>query len=165
MNGESDRRGAGGGHSIASSLANALGEWRQNGGPPTRFHPGDRVVVSPDGRYVVIELYERGGGRLIRVNIDGTGEQDYGIRSALRPAAQGLFSSAVGPDGRLLVRVVQPDSWYFPLGVLDPTTGQLEKVWPDIEADMFGGSTHDGRPMAVANPTFSEIWRFTPTTR
>ena len=137
----------------------------QDGGTPTRFHAGDRVAVSPDGRYVVIELYERGGGRLIRVNMDGTGEQEYVIRSALRPATQGLFSSGVGPDGRLLVRVAQPDSWYFPLGLLDPTTGQLKKVWPEIEADMFGGWTQDGRPMAVSNPTFSEIWRFTPDRR
>jgi hypothetical protein len=135
----------------------------QQSGRPTRFHAGDGVAVSPDGRYVVIELSERGGGRLIRVNIDGTGEQEYLIRSTLRPSTQGLFSSGVGPGGRLLVRVAQPDSWYFPLGVFDPTTGQLTKVWPDIEADMYGGWTHDGRPVAVSNPTFSEIWRFTPS--
>ncbi len=64
-------------------------------------------------------------------------------------------------SGRIIVRLA-PVSWFYPVGILDPPTGELAKVWPDIEADMCGGWTDDGRVLAGSRESRNVLWRFTP---
>jgi len=73
-----------------------------------------------------------------------------------------LYPNASGPDGRIIVRTAPRDSWFWPAAFLDPRTGQLEPVWPGIDADMYGGWTPEGRVVAGALFTYSSLWRFTP---
>jgi hypothetical protein len=47
-------------------------------------------------------------------------------------------------------------------GLPRSATGQLEPVWPGIDADMYGGWTPEGRVFAGALFTYSSLWRFTP---
>src|SRR5262249_7141380 len=44
-------------------------------GEPRMVHDGDAVAVDPNGKYLLVELTERGGVRLIRVPLDGSPEQ------------------------------------------------------------------------------------------
>jgi hypothetical protein len=73
-----------------------------------------------------------------------------------------LYPNASGPDGRIIVRTVPRDSWFWPAAFLDPRTGQLEPVWLGIDPDMYGGWTPEGRVVAGALFTYSSLWRFTP---
>ena len=61
----------------------------------------------------------------------------------------------------MVVRVSLRDSWYLPLARLDPRVGRIDRLWPDIAADMFGASSADGGVAALAFFTDASLWRFT----
>jgi hypothetical protein len=70
-------------------------------------------------------------------------------------------ANPIAHDGRLVVRVATRDSWFWPSGILDPRTGQVELIDVGVPLDMFsGGWLPDGRVMTFATPTFSSLWRF-----
>ncbi len=135
----------------------------ENSRPAKRFHAGDGIAIDPESRYAIVEVGAASGVRLIRVALDGSSEQEIAIRSDLRPRTRGLRANAVARDGRIIVTASARDSWFSPVATLDPRTGRLQKVWPDVEADMFGGWTTDGRVLAVGGSTHSILWRFKPS--
>ena len=91
---------------------------------------------------------------------DGSVE-DIPNRSEFALAEEPFESNAIAPDGRIAVAIAPTDLWYWPTGILDPQTGQIEKAWPDIDTDMFGGWDADGNLVAVSLSFESNLWRFT----
>jgi hypothetical protein len=70
-------------------------------------------------------------------------------------------SSAVRPDGKIAVTVLQPNSWWDELGVLDPATGKVEKLDVPYPGDAFmTGWTADGKLMASGLQMQGSLWRF-----
>jgi len=97
-----------------------------DGGDPRRIREGDGVAVDPKGRYLVIKVNERTGVRLVHVPLDGSPEHDIPVGGDFRiPLVDGLAPNAVGTDGRVAVRVAPVDSWFWPLGIVDPATGRV----------------------------------------
>jgi hypothetical protein len=131
------------------------------GGTPRKLHAGNGVAIDPGNRYAVISLNEQAGVRLVRVPLNGEAEQEISIRSdRFRLSPYTIMSNAVDANGRIIVQLALQDSWFWPVGIVDPHKGDLVKVWPDIETDMFGGWTDDGRVLGGSRATQSVLWRF-----
>jgi len=132
-------------------------------GMPRALRPGDSVTVDPNRNDLIVLLNERESSRLIRVPLDGTPEQPIPVESGVRVAAAQLHPNAVGPDGRILVQVVLPESWYWPAALLDPESGAVQPIDVGYGADMpVPGWTPDGDIAVSAFPIRSTLWRLRP---
>ena len=132
------------------------------GGAPKKFHAGNGVAIDPGNQYAAISINEQAGERLVRVPLNGEAEQAIPVRSdrfRISPSHT-LMSNALDARARMLVGIA-PVSRFYPVGILDTRTGELAKVWPDIETDMWGGWTDDGRVLAGSRESRSVLWRFT----
>ncbi len=130
-------------------------------GEPRKVHAGDGVAVSPQGQDLIIKLIEKDGVRLVRLPASGGQEQPIPFRSQFRPTINALASNAVGRDGRVLLEVISADSWFYEVGVLDPRTGQLEKIPVKYDGDLFmPGWTADGRIAVMGQAMRANLWRF-----
>ena len=135
------------------------------GGEPRRIRDGDAVAVDPGGRYLVVQVNDVRQSRLIRVPLDGSPESDIAIRGERRLAGGNfLASNAVSADGRIIISVLPPSSWFLSAAILDPKTGSLT-ILPGANADMQGGWSPDGRVVYSAQEIQSALWRFRPVGR
>jgi hypothetical protein len=133
------------------------------GGTPRRVTGGVSVAVDPGGRYLVVERSTPSETQLARVDIATGAETAIPLdaRFNLPPYQFAYGANPIAHDGRLVVRVATRDSWFWPSGILDPRTGQVELIDVGVPLDMFsGGWLPDGRVMTFATPTFSSLWRF-----
>ena len=124
------------------------------------------VVVQPDptGQSLIIELTTRDAVRLVRVPVGGGEEQAIPTPSGVRLFTE-LSPSAVAPDGRIAVRIVAADSWFWPAAILDPRTGGLTQLPGVRDLDMVKAAWGaDGRLVSVVLPVRSSLWRFRPVT-
>ena len=132
------------------------------GETPRRLGAGDGVAVSPDGRSLVVMVTEAGGIRLIRRELQ-TGAQEIIPLAGLRLSPWPLAANAIARDGRLAVRVISPDSWFWPAAILDPRTGRTELLPEAQSADMLmPGWDPQGKIVTIATFTQSALWRFRP---
>ena len=133
-------------------------------GEPRKIRGGNGVAVDPRGRDLLISLNETAGVRLIRMPIAGGSEQVVPLPSGLRLApTPTLTGNAIGQDGRIAVRLVPVDSWFWPAAIFDPATGRVERIPGGDQADMMPpGWTNDGRLVTVALQIRGSLWRFTP---
>jgi hypothetical protein len=100
----------------------------------------------------------------VRVPLPEGAEVEIPIHSELRIAPDaGLASNAVGPDGRILVRTVTPESWFWTPTILDQKTGVLTSVMKDRNTDVtMAGWGRSGDIIGVAMTARSRLWRFRP---
>jgi hypothetical protein len=100
----------------------------------------------------------------VRVSVAGGAEEAIPRSGNYRLIAS-LSPSAVAPDGRIAVRVVSGDNWFWPAAILDPRTGVLTPLPSVQDLDMprpaWGA---DGRLVSLALPWKSALWRFRPVT-
>ncbi|MEP7325186.1 MAG: protein kinase [Gemmatimonadota bacterium] len=144
----------------------ASGVWAMpsGGGTPRRIHNGESVAVDPQGRYLVISFVADNTVKLARVPLlDRGAEEEIAVRGDLRlsPGAM-LASNAIGPDGRIVLTVISPASWFWPAAILDPRTGKLEVLPPVVGYDMYGGWDPSGRVVYYAQGLESRLWRYRP---
>ena len=128
------------------------------------LHPGHAVAVDPSGEYAVVAVSEQAGTRLVKVVLADGGAEDILNRSEFALAEEPIESNAIAPDGRIAVAIAPDDLWFWPTGILDPQTGQIEKAWPDIDTDMFAGWDAGGNLIAVSHSFNGRLWRFTVET-
>jgi len=131
------------------------------GGEPRKVHEGNTVAADPDGRSLIIQIAARDAVRLVRLPVGGGDATP--IEWQGDPIFIDLSPSAVAPDGRIAVRVVPKDSWFWPTAILDPRRGVLSPIPGVREIDMLSAAwTSDGRVVAFAVPFRSSLWRFQP---
>jgi hypothetical protein len=130
------------------------------GGTPRKLHAGNGVAIDPGIRYAVISLNEQAGVRLVRVPLNGEAGQeipsaptDSGSRHPRLCRMRWTPTAASSCGSRR--QIPGSTRWEF-----RSAQGDLVKVWPDIETDMFGGWTDDGRVLAGSRATQSVLWRF-----
>src|SRR5205814_2288794 len=104
-----------------------------SGGEPRLIRVGDAVAADPTGKYLVVSVIEALVMRLIRVPLDGGPEQPISIADGQRPAFL-LSSNAIGKDGRIVIPMGST-TWYWPPGVLDPSTGKFTRIPVDYDTD------------------------------
>ena len=153
------------GTTIYYVASNAVWAVPAGGGRARRIHAGDAVAADPGGRYLIVEVDDTSRAHLIRVPLDGGAESEIAVTSALRVAAgSSLSSNAVGVDGRIVVQVAPPSSWFWPAAILDPKTGKLDVLPPGVSYDMRGGWSSDGHVVYYSLGLESTLWRFRPVT-
>ena len=131
------------------------------------MHAGNEIAVDPSTGDLI--LLQRGfPPELVRVSAAGGPETTISVSGAwqiwVSGIARSLTGHAVAPDGRLVVRIQPPDSWLFPVGILDGRTGgEITPFLEPPESDMMSaGWDRAGRVVAIVKPYQSELWRFRP---
>ena len=132
-------------------------------GQPQRLRNGDSVVVDPNRHELIVRLTDIDGTRLVRQPIAGGPELPIAIQDGIRVAPWFIWSSAVGKDSSVLVSLSVPEMWFWPVGLLNPDTGQVRVL--DVgprDADLGAGWAHDGQIIVNAMRVRSSMWRFAP---
>jgi eukaryotic-like serine/threonine-protein kinase len=132
------------------------------GGEPTKIRRGDFVATDPNSDALVVLLNEAARVRLVRVPLTQGEERDIPLPSNLRIAME-LAGHSVNRDGRIAVRTILPDSWYWGAAILDPSRGRLDAVPGGDRLDMSRpGWDSAGRLVMPAFSVQSNLWRFSP---
>ncbi|HXN50024.1 MAG TPA: protein kinase [Bryobacteraceae bacterium] len=132
-----------------------------DGGKPRTVCPGDSLAMYPGGQEMLVQLVDKDGTRLERVSLKGGPTVKVPARIAV--SGEPLAPNAVGPDGRIALSLAASDSWFYPPGVLDTSTGAVTRIPVLQTADYFVvGWGGDGRLVAMAMEARCAIWRFLP---
>jgi hypothetical protein len=131
-------------------------------GSPRKVHAGDSMAAHPNGRELIVQLNEPQQIRLVRVSLTGGPDQPIHFRDGgLSLTPNELSPNAIASDGRILVRVAQRASWFWPAAILDPKRQTLELVPNQPDAEVTSPNwTADGRIFMVSFPLRSTLWRF-----
>jgi len=134
------------------------------GGQPRQICPGDGVAADPNGKDLIVQIYERDSVRLLRVAASGGPGKPISFRSGLRMAPVTLGPNAVGKDGRVVLSVAMADAWFYGVGILDPRSGKLGRIPVNFTGDLLApGWQDDGRILTSGWPLKISLWRFHPT--
>ena len=110
-----------------------------------------------------MQLIEKEGVRLFRVPVSGGATQPIPIYSPLPLGDTLLSPNAVGRDGRVLLSLNTPDSWFFKAGILDPRSGKLAEIPLNFSGDLIApGWLDDGRILSSGWALRSTLWCFHP---
>ncbi len=135
-----------------------------DGGTPRKLFAANGVAVDSRGPLpsLIIQVNERDGVKLYRVAVPGQTEEPIPFVSPLRLSATPPISgTAVGPDGRIAVTVTSKDSWFRGAALLDPLTGNLERVPVAFDGDiLYPTWGRDGALLGMGVSIRSSLWRF-----
>jgi serine/threonine protein kinase len=154
------------GGTVYFSARGAIWSIPSPGGESRNVRAGDRAVVDPSGRRLMVQVREGAQVRLLSVPLDGGPERE--IRADQSPVLAGspLSNSGLNADGRLLVPLAPQDSWFNPPGVLDTATGRVTRIASDNQSDYRSmGWTRDGQVIALRNGLRATLWKFQPAAR
>jgi hypothetical protein len=132
-----------------------------DGGEARKLCAGEALAPNPNGQDLVVMRIEKDGPHLWRVPLQA-GAKEQAIPYASPLLVNGSFSpAAIRADGRIAITVVRPDSWWDEPAILDPQTGQVEKLSVSYDGDIFSvGWTPDGGMIAAGQPMHGSLWRF-----
>jgi eukaryotic-like serine/threonine-protein kinase len=130
-------------------------------GEPVKLRGADAVAIDREG--LVVLLNEASGIRLVRRALPSGREQDVPIRGDVRLTPWPIAPNAVARDGRIALRVTRNDTWFWPAGILDPQTGNVDVLPGASTTDMLTpGWDSEDRLVTVAKSTRGTLWRFQP---
>jgi hypothetical protein len=131
------------------------------GGEARKIRPGNRVVVDPSGRALLVSLPESPNMRLFRVPLDGASEAEVPVDAAHALRYLHLSAGSWNADGRLLASL--HESWFAAPAVLDTRSGRVQPLPYDKTSDYVSMVwLADGRMMALRVGNRSTLWRFAP---
>ncbi len=137
-----------------------------SGGEARNVRGGDRVVADPSGRRLIVQVRESSQLHLFSVPLDGSPEHEIRLDNSIRLAVSPLSTSGLSADGRLLVPLAPPDSWFNPPAVIDTATGRVTRIPSDNRSDYRSmGWTRDGQVIALKNGLRATLWKFQPVSR
>jgi eukaryotic-like serine/threonine-protein kinase len=124
---------------------------------------GHGVAGFPDADDVLVQRNAASAVQLVRVSLATLAETPVLAAGPLRLAPAPLSGGAVGPDGRILVSAVSPDTWLPAPAILDPATGALSLVPVRTAGETLTASWgHGGSILAMVLGTNGEFWSFRP---
>jgi hypothetical protein len=130
-----------------------------SGGTPTRFRAGSAVAIDPAGKYMAIIDVHEGRTRLLKVPLGEGKEQEILISGEARPYISA--TGAISKDGKLLIGLQAPDSWFLDPAVVDLATGRATRIPIDARGDNFSMAwTPDGQILAGVTGLESSLWKF-----
>jgi eukaryotic-like serine/threonine-protein kinase len=132
-------------------------------GAPQKIAAGEKVSADPNGKFLVIMQNVQSKPVLIRVST-GTGKtEQIHLEAGRSLASVPAGARAINRQGKMLITISPPDSWFYRVAVLDLGTGKVTPVKVDYAGDTLSGNwTADGRVISVGLPLRSHIWRFRP---
>ena len=134
-----------------------------DGGSSKKLCAGDGVAVDPNGKDLIVNLIEQQVVRLERVPISGGSPQDIQVKTDAPITPVPIGPDSINRAGKMLIGVVPTDSWFFRLGILDLSTGDVKRIPLNYEGDiMMSAWASDGNIESSAMPIRAHIWRFKP---
>jgi hypothetical protein len=125
--------------------------------------PGHGVAGDPQSDDVLVQRNAGSGVQLVKVALATRAETPILAAGPLKLAPAPLSGGAVGPDGRILVSAVSPETWLPVPAVLDPTTGALTLVPVRDSGEVLTASWgRGGTILAMALGTSGQFWSFRP---
>ena len=135
-----------------------------SGGEARTVSTGDDAVMEPSGRSLIVTRGESSQIRMFHVPLDGGPEREIPSDSSspLFGEHGGYFSSgSIDTQGRLLVALGPPDSWFNPIGILDTESGRIARVPADSLSDHHSAVwTADGHVLSTQVGLRATIWKF-----
>ena len=132
-------------------------------GAAEAFCAGHGVAGDPGADGVLVQRNGASGVQLVRIPIATRAETPVLVAGSLRLATTPLSGGAVGPDGRILVSAVSPETWLPVPAVLDPATGALTLIPVRASGEVLTASWgRGGTVLAMALGTNGEFWSFRP---
>jgi len=130
-----------------------------SGGDATRLRTGAAVAIDPAGKYMVVIDVQEGRTRLLKVSLGENPEQEIPISGEARPYISA--TGAIRKDGKLLIGLQAPDSWFLDPAVVDVATGRATRIPIDVLGDSFSMAwTPDGQVLAAVTGLQSSLWKF-----
>jgi hypothetical protein len=124
---------------------------------------GHGVAGFPDADDVLVQRNAASGVQLVRVSLATLAETPVLSAGPLKLAPAPLSGGAVGPDGRILVSAVSPETWLPAPAILDPATGALSLVPVHAAGEILTASWgRGGTILAMVLGTSGELWSFRP---
>jgi hypothetical protein len=124
---------------------------------------GHGVAGFPDADDVLVQRNAASGVQLVRVAPATGVETPILAAGPLKLAPAPLSGGAVGPDGRILVSAVSPETWLPAPAILDPASGSLVLVPVRATGEILTASWgRGGTILAMALGTNGEFWSFRP---
>jgi hypothetical protein len=126
---------------------------------PRKLARGGAIAADPGGAYLIAERPEQDAPHLFRIALPTGFVEPVPTAGPMRLTELG--ANSVSRDGRVLLSLESPDSWWDFPGILDPRTGRIERVDVAYSGDLSGvGWTPDGRILATGLRMQSSIWRY-----
>jgi serine/threonine protein kinase len=125
-----------------------------------KLEPGDGVAVNPTTGDLVIQRFEGGGIRFVRLPRPAGQRQEVKVQQgSSRLATVAIGAGAIDRDGRLLVASTTPDSWFWRPAVLSPN-GELRPIPVAFDGDIYpAGWSKNDRVLGMGYSLRSELWR------
>jgi hypothetical protein len=131
------------------------------GGQPTKIGSGDSVTVEGDTGDLIVKLDESARFRLVRMKPDGGAVADIPMTGNWRIVQRPLVPGAIR-QGRMVLPVASPDSWFWHAAVLDLKTGAVDTLVERTPSDFhYVTWRSDGVPIGFAFGLDTRLWRFT----
>jgi Tol biopolymer transport system component len=147
------------GQTLYCNASRAIWVQPVSGGTPGRLHAGSAVAMDPAGKYLVVIDVQEGRTRLMKVPLGGGAEQEIPISGEARPYLGS--TGGISKDGKLLIGLQAPDSWFLDPAVIDLATGRATRIAIDALGDNFSMDwTPDGQVMAAVTGLQSSLWKF-----
>jgi len=130
-----------------------------SGGVATRLREGAAVAIDPAGKYIVVIDVQEGRTRLLKAPLGEGPEQEIPISGEARPYISA--TGAINKEGKLLIGLQAPDSWFLDPAVVDLATGRATRIPNDVLGDNFSMAwTPDGQVLAAITGLQSSLWKF-----
>ena len=128
------------------------------GGAPSTVGEADSVAAGSGE--VVMEVDAGDGYHLVRAPLSGREPVKVPMSSHAVLTGGTLHPAAVGRGGRVLVRVNQPDEWFYRLATVDLNSGRLNLIPVDYDGDIWtAGWTPDGNIVATGLSYSFTLWQ------
>jgi predicted Ser/Thr protein kinase len=148
------------GRTLYVGAAGTISAMSIDGGVSTAVCPGDSMAVDPANGDLIVKRAEKERIRLFRCRASGGPPQEVIIRGDVRMAGTPLSPTGIR-NGRLLLPVDSPDSWYWFAGAVDLATGAIERVKLNHFTDIqYVGWTADGKMLGTGASLASTLWKF-----
>jgi len=130
------------------------------GGEPRKIGSADSVAPFPNGKELLVIRREKEGEKLYRLTLGG-GESPVPFTNEF-VLNESMSPTAIRADGKVVITVLRPDSWWDEIGILDPATGKVQKLSVPYSGDEFAPAwTADGRIICTGYQMQGSLWRFT----
>jgi hypothetical protein len=140
-----------------------IGTDEDDGAKPVPVTKGASLAIDPAGKYLYIVRTRAVPRPLVRIPLAGGPAEILAIPPQYTLTGSPLSPAAVDASGRILVEVESLDSWFYLVGMIDPSRKTFTLIPTGFAGDLFGpGWTSDGRIAATGLRTSSSLWRYKP---
>jgi hypothetical protein len=134
------------------------------GGDVRKIAAGEDVIGDPSRPGLVIVRKESLRTTLWRTTLEGGAEQQIPMDNAAPLLDLFVSPGTIHPDGRMLISLTPPDSWFNPPALLDVASGRVTRLLNNGLNDYHSLAwMPDGQIVATEQGMRATIWKFMPS--